>query len=79
MTKATYFFYPFIHPMSFDWSIPFTSKAIVNRYVIIWDSWVAQLLKSLPAMQETPIRFLGWEVSLEEREATHSSILGLPW
>ena len=25
---------------------------------------VAQLVKNLPAMQETPVRFLGWEVSL---------------
>jgi len=25
---------------------------------------VAQLLKNLPAMQETPVCFLGWEVPL---------------
>ena len=25
---------------------------------------VAQLLKNLPAMQETPVRFLGWEIPL---------------
>ena len=25
-------------------------------------------------MQETPVRFLGWEDPLEKREATHSSI-----
>ena len=55
--------------------IPFTSKVIVDRYVIIW----AQLVKSLPAMQETPVQFLGWEVSLEKREATHFCILRLPW
>ena len=24
-------------------------------------SWVAQLIKNLPAMQKTPVRFLGWE------------------
>ena len=29
-------------------------------------------------MQETPVRFLGWEDPLEKGEATHSSILGLP-
>ena len=24
-------------------------------------SWVAQLIKNLPAMQKTPVRLLGWE------------------
>ena len=28
-------------------------------------------------MQETPVRFLGWEDPLEKEMATHSSILGL--
>ena len=42
-------------------------------------SLVAQLVKIVPATQEAPVRFLGWEESLEKREATHSSILGLPW
>ena len=40
---------------------------------------VAQLVKNLPAMQETPVLFLGWEDPLEKGQATHSSILGLPW
>ena len=38
-------------------------------------SLVAQLAKNLPAMQETLVRSLGWEDSLEEGMATHSSIL----
>ena len=38
-------------------------------------SLVAQLVKNLPAMQETQIRFLGWEDPLEKEVATHSSIL----
>ena len=38
-------------------------------------SLVAQLVKSLPAMRETWVRFLGWEDPLEKRQATHSSIL----
>ena len=42
-------------------------------------SLIAQLIKNLPAMQETPVQFLGWEDLLEKRWATHSSILGLPW
>jgi len=32
------------------------------------------LVKNLPAMQETWVRFLGWEDPLEEEVATHSSI-----
>ena len=44
-------------------------------------SLVAQLVKNLPAMQETWVRFLGWEDPLEEGMATHSSILAweIPW
>ena len=38
-------------------------------------SLIAQLLKNLPAMQETPILFLSWEDPLEKGKATHSSIL----
>ena len=36
---------------------------------------MAQLVKSLPAMQETWVQFLGWEDPLEKGTATHSSIL----
>ena len=44
-------------------------------------SLVAQRLKHLPAMQETQVRFLGQEDSLEKEMATHSSILAwrIPW
>ena len=44
---------------------------------------MAQLVKNLPAMQETPmqVQFLGWEDPLEKGMATHSSILAwrIPW
>ena len=40
-----------------------------------WASLVAQRLKRLPAMQETWVRSLGWEDSLEKEMTTHSSIL----
>ena len=40
-------------------------------------SQVDQLVKNLPAVQETWIQSLGWEDSLEKEMATHSSILGL--
>ena len=36
------------------------------------------LVKNSPAMQETLVRFLGWEGPLEKRWATHCSVLGLP-
>ena len=41
----------------------------------------AQLLKNLPAMQETWVGSLGWEDPLEKGKATHSSILAwkIPW
>ena len=44
-------------------------------------SLVAQTVKNLPAMQETWVRSLGWEDSLEKGVATHSSILAwrVPW
>ena len=40
-----------------------------------WASFVAQLVKNLPAMQETWVRSLGWEDPLEKEKTTHSSIL----
>ena len=42
---------------------------------------VAQMVKSLPAIQETRIQSLGWEESLEKEMATHSYILAweIPW
>ena len=36
---------------------------------------VAQLVKYLPAVQETWVQSLGWEDPLEKEMATHSSIL----
>ena len=39
---------------------------------------IAQLVKNLPAMQETSVQFLGQEDLLEKGQATHSSIPGLP-
>ena len=40
-----------------------------------WAFHVAQLVKNLPAMQETLVQFLGREDPLEKGKATHSSIL----
>ena len=40
-----------------------------------WASLVVQMVKKLPAMGETGVQSLGWEDTLEEGMATHSSIL----
>ena len=42
---------------------------------------MAQMVKTLPKMQETRIRFLGQEDPLEEGMVIHSSILAwrIPW
>ena len=42
---------------------------------------MAQLVKNLPATQETWLRSLGWEDPPGKRMATHSSILAcrIPW
>ena len=46
-----------------------------------WTSFVAQLVKNPPAMQETWVRSLGWEDPMEKGTATHPSILAwrIPW
>ena len=47
---------------------------------VIRASLIAQLIKNLPAMQETQVRFLGQEDPLEKEMATHSSIAWrIPW
>ena len=40
-----------------------------------WASLVAQLVKNLPAMQETWVQSLDWEEPLKKGKATHSNIL----
>ena len=47
----------------------------------MWASLVAHLVKNPPAMQETSIRYLGCEDTLEKGKTTHSSILvwRIPW
>ena len=36
---------------------------IINT--MLWASLIAQLVKNLPAVKETPVQFLGWEDPLE--------------
>ena len=40
-----------------------------------WTFFVPQMVKNLPAMQETCVQSLAWEDPLEKGMATHSSIL----
>ena len=44
-------------------------------------SLMAQLVKNLPAMQDTWIQSLGWEDPLEKEKSAHSRILAwrIPW
>ena len=48
---------------------------------MFWASLISQSVKNPPAVQETPVQFLGWEDPLEKGKATHSSILAWrnPW
>ena len=48
-----------------------------NKVSHCFASLIAQLVKNLPAMQETLVQFLGWADPL--KKGTYSSILGLPW
>jgi len=41
-------------------------KQILRKYSYTRASLVAQLEKNVPATQETPVQFLGWEDPLEE-------------
>ena len=49
--------------------------------IITGASLVAQMMKNLPAVQETRVRSLGWEDPLEKGMATHFIILAwrIPW
>ena len=59
----------------------FKREGIYLYIQLIWASLVAQMVKNPPAVQETWVRYLGWEDPLEKEMATHSSILAwrIPW
>ena len=48
---------------------------LCNKLPQTWASLVPQMVKNLPAMQETQVPSLGQEDPLEKGMATHSSIL----
>ena len=55
--------------------------SIKDRNYMDQDFPVTQMVKNLPAMQETRIRSVGWEDPLEKGMTIHSSILAwrIPW
>ena len=50
-------------------------SSTISSRILALASLVAQLVKNLPTMQETWVRFLDWEDPLEKEMATHSNIL----
>ena len=51
---------------------------VVNKF---YDLLRAQMVKSLPAVQETWVQSLGWEDPLEKERTTHFSFFAweIPW
>ena len=68
-------------PGSIPGSGRFTGEGLGYPLKCSWVSLVAQLVKNLPAVQETWVQPLGWEDLLEEGLATYYSILAwrIPW
>ena len=68
-------------PDLIPWSGRSAGEGIGYPLQYSWASLVAQLVKKLPAMQETLVLFLGWEDPLEKGKVTQSSILAwrIPW
>ena len=65
-----------------------TSDWVTNDWIILdywcfslWASLVAQMIKNLPAIQETKVGSLGREDPLKKRMATHPSFFAwrIPW
>ena len=62
-------------------SLSITHSQSLLKLLSIGTSLVVQTVKYLPTMQETWVRSLGWEDTLEKEMATHSSTLAWksPW
>ena len=58
--------------------LSFMEFGVLDQYMT---SLVAQMVKNMPAVQETWVQSLGQKDSLEKEMATHSSILAwrIPW
>ena len=57
------------------------SEVFIFTVVLFRVSLVAQMVKNLPAVQETWVRSLVWTDPMEKGKVTHSNILGwrIPW
>ena len=51
---------------SLVWEDPLVKEIAIYSNILAWASLIAQLVKNLPAMQETPVQFLGREDPLEK-------------
>ena len=75
--KCLYFHFscPCVFPPSSSWS------QVQIIYWLLWASLMAQMVKNLPTMRGDLCFILGWENSLENEMAAHSSILTwrIPW
>ena len=69
-------------PKYVDAEVPYTNGVVFAHHLCTSaSSLVAQMVKNLPAMQETQVPFMGWEDPVEKGTATHSSFLACrsPW
>ena len=57
--------------LKWPWEVGITGEVGGNEM----SSMVVQMVKSLPAMQETRVSYLGQEDPLKKEIATHSSVL----
>ena len=66
-----------MYVLALRWTVIIGRKLLTDNRA----SLVAQMVKNLPAMQETPVPSLGREDTLEKEMATYSSILawGISW
>ena len=67
----------FLRERKMDLSLDIRFIATIIKSIVpsCWAFLVAQMVKNLPAMQETRVQSLGQEDSLEEGMATYSNIL----
>jgi hypothetical protein len=71
-----------LFPDTFCLVVKVTIRELIPLLIcIIRVSLMAQLVKNLPAVEETWVWSLAWEDPLEKGKATHSSILAwtIPW
>ena len=55
-----------LHFLSFLSTVIYNGKESEKESIYVQASLVAQMVKNLPARQETQVQFLGWEDPLEE-------------